>query len=59
MAKYKATFWRGNPQLRNGGSERTRIYEAASKREAERMAHKTERGCAYGTMTLLDLERMA
>lgn len=55
MKKYMALFWRGNPQLGNGGYETYRTYEAKTMKQAERMARKTEGNCAYGTMTLLEI----
>ena len=42
MKKYIATFWRGNPQMKNGGYETTRDIED---------------GCAYGSMSLLSIEK--
>lgn len=30
MHRYSATFWRGNPQLKNGGYETTRTIEAVN-----------------------------
>ena len=56
MKKYIATYWRGNPQLKNGGYETTRTIEAKTIVSARRKAKEWEKDCAYGTMTLLNLE---
>lgn len=52
MKTYKATFWRSNPQLKNGGYQTERTIEAETKTEARRMAMKIEKATAYGSMTL-------
>lgn len=58
LKKYKATFWRGNPQLKNGGYETTRTIEAVSITQARKIAReKHENGCAYGTLSLLSIEK--
>ena len=53
---YTATFWRSNPQLKNGGYETTRTIEARNLREAQKRVREIEDGCAYGGMTLRKLE---
>ena len=45
---YKATFFRHNPQFKNGG------YVTARKRAREISEH-----CVYGSMELLDIEMEA
>lgn len=54
MKKYKAKFWRGNPQLKNGGYETTRTIEAKTITQARKKAREFEK-CVYGSMTLLDI----
>ena len=52
---YTATFWRGNPQLKDGGYITERKIEAVSITQARKIAReKHENGCVYGTMALLD-----
>lgn len=53
MKNYIATFWRGNPQIENGGYETTRIIEARTLASAQKKAEQLEKNCAYGTMSLL------
>lgn len=55
--KYIATFWRGNPQMKNGGYETTREIEAVSITSARKKARDIEDGCAYGSMSLLSIEK--
>lgn len=57
MKKYIATFWRGNPQMKNGGYETTREIEAASITSARKKARDIEDGCVYGSMSLLSIEK--
>lgn len=58
MNRYTATFWRGNPQLRNGGYQTTRTIEAKSITSARKKARDTyENECVYGTMTLIDIKK--
>lgn len=54
MKKFEAVFWRGNPQLANGGYETKRQFNAKSFEGAKRQANKHEK-CLYGSMELLDL----
>ena len=54
MKKFKAKFWRGNPQLANGGYETTRTIEAKTITQARKKAREYEK-CVYGSMTLLDI----
>lgn len=51
MKKYIATFWRANPQLKNGGYETTRTIEAKTVKSAENKARKIENECTYGSMS--------
>ena len=55
MKKYIAKYWRGNPQLKNGGYETEREIEARTIASAQKKAREWENGCAYGSMTLLDV----
>lgn len=57
MKKYIATFWRGNPQIKDGGYETTREIEAASITSARKKARDIEDGCVYGSMSLLSIEK--
>ena len=57
MKKYIATFWRGNPQLKDGGYETTREIEAVSIASARKKARDIEDGCVYGSMSLLNIEK--
>lgn len=52
---YIATYFRGNPQSRNGGYNTTRTIEAKTLREATKKAETLE-SCIYGTMTLLAIK---
>ncbi len=51
---YIATFWRENPQLKNGGYETKRTIEAKNRTEAIKKAK--EINAAYGSLNLLDIE---
>ena len=57
MKHYKATYWRGNPQLKNGGYETTRYFEALDMDKAKRKAEALTK-CTYGTMTLIKVEEV-
>ncbi len=57
MKTYKATYWRGNPQLQNGGYETERTIEAKTIASARKKAREYE-NCIYGTMTLISIERI-
>ena len=58
MKTYKATFWRGNPQISSGGYETTRSIEAKTIASARKKAREIENQCVYGSMTLLDVEEI-
>lgn len=51
MKKYIATFWRGNPQLKDGGYETTREIEAVSITSARKKARDIEDGCVAAAET--------
>lgn len=55
--KFVATFWRSNPQLKNGGYETTREIEAKTIASARKKARDIENHTAYGGMTLKSIER--
>ena len=56
MKKFKATFWRSNPQLTAGGYETTRTIEAKTIRSAEKKANEICAKTLYGGMKLLYIE---
>lgn len=56
MKKYKATFWRSNPQLKNGGYETTTIIEARTIKSAEKKANDICARTLYGGKRLLNIE---
>ena len=58
MRKFKATFWRGNPQIKSGGYEKTEVFEARTAKSAERKAREYAKNCAYGWMELLNIEEV-
>lgn len=55
---YKATFFRRNPQLKNGGYVTERKIEAVSLPSARKRAREISEHCIYG-MELLDIEMEA
>ena len=57
MKTYEATFWRGNPQLKNGGYYTTKKIEARTITSARAKARKME-SCVYGSMTLRDIKEI-
>lgn len=60
LKTYTATFWRGNPQLEDGGYTTERKIEAVSITQARKIAREEyENGCVYETMTLLDIVKEA
>jgi len=56
MKEFVAVFWRGNPQLKNGGYETERTIEAKTLKAAEKKAKEIEKKVAYGSMSLLRVE---
>ena len=55
MKKFEAVFWRGNPQLANGGYETKRKFKATSYLVAKRKAKKLEKGI-FGKVELLKIQ---
>lgn len=55
MKKYTVTFWRSNPQLKNGGYKTTRTVEAKNRRQAVTKAEEICGHCVYGGMTIEDI----
>lgn len=53
---YIATFWRGNPQLKNGGYYTTKEFQAVSHKAAERQAERYTKGMVYGSLDLISVE---
>lgn len=53
---YKATFFRHNPQFKNGGYVTERKIEAVSLPSARKRAREISEHCVYGSMELLDIE---
>ena len=56
MKTYIATFWRSNPQLKNGGYETTREIEARTIASATKKAREIAETCRYGSMELQSVE---
>ena len=56
---YKATFFRHNPQFKNGGYVTERKIEAVSLPSARKRAREISEHCVYGSMELLDIEMEA
>lgn len=57
LKTYKATFWRGNPQLKDGGYKTVKTIQAVSIASARKKAREYESWCSYGTMKLLKIEK--
>lgn len=57
---YIATFWRSNPQLKNGGYFTTKEFQSvshkAAERQAERQAERYTKGMVYGSLDLVSVE---
>ena len=53
---YIATFWRGNPQLKNGGYYTEKEFRAVSHKAAERQAKKYTYNMVYGCLNLISVE---
>ena len=53
---FTATFFRRNPQSRNGGYNTTRTIEAKTIKEATKKAKALET-CVYGSMELLEIKQ--
>lgn len=54
MKTYSVTFWRGNPQLANGGYETSRIMKAKTENGLRNQIKKIENAPGYGSMTYLN-----
>ena len=53
---YIATFWRGNPQLKNGGYFTTKEFQSVSHKVAERQAERYTKDMIYGSLNLISVE---
>lgn len=53
---YVATFWRGNPQLKNGGYYTEKEFRAVSHKAAERQAERYIKNMVYGSLNLISVE---
>ena len=57
---YIATFWRSNPQLKNGGYFTTKEFQSVSlqgaTKQAERQAERYTKGMIYGSLNLISVE---
>lgn len=58
MKKFIITFWRENPQLRNGGYYRNQEVEARTEASARKKAEKIAAGAAYGSMMVVSVDPM-
>lgn len=58
MKKYIATYWRSNPQLKNGGYETTQELEAKSIASAKKQAKDIGKRVTYGNMILIKVEEV-
>ena len=60
MKNFVAIFWRGNPQLANGGYEKKKDFEARTFKAAERKMQKwlkdTQKHTVYGTFSFMRWE---
>ena len=57
MKTYIVTYFRHNPQLKNGGYTSTRKIEAASIASARKKAREFCEGSVYGSRELLDVQK--
>lgn len=55
MKTYIAIFFRGNPQLKNGGYKVVKTIEARSITSAKKKARELADRVNYGTMQLIDV----
>ena len=53
---YIATFWRSNPQLKNGGYYTKEEFQAMSHKAAERQAERYTKDMIYGRLNLIRVE---
>lgn len=49
---YKVTFWRGNPQLKNGGYYKEKLMRGKS--EESVMKRASQRNAGYGSLTPIE-----
>lgn len=56
MKKFTAFYWRGNPQMKNGGYATSRTVEARTVKSAEKKARALAEKVIYGTMILLKVK---
>ena len=56
MKKFTAIYWRGNPQMKNGGYATSRTVEARTAKSAEKKARELADKVVYGTMILLKVQ---
>lgn len=55
MKTYTLTFWRSNPQLKNGGYEMKRTVEARSIVSARKKAREIAEKPGYGGLRVLNV----
>jgi hypothetical protein len=53
---YIATFWRSNPQLKNGGYFTTKEFQSVSLQEATKQAERYTKDMIYGSLNLISVE---
>lgn len=53
---YIATFWRSNPQLKNGGYFTTKEFRSTSLQEATKQAERYAADTIYGSMAVKNVE---
>jgi hypothetical protein len=58
MKKYKASFWKENNRIRNGGYETARIIEARNGRQAMRKAEEILNRPLSGMIAISNLEEI-
>ena len=56
MKNFKVTLWRSNPQLANGGYEKTMIVKGKSIDSVWRRIDKQYSKCLYGSMCVINVE---
>lgn len=56
LKNYKVTFWRGNPQLQNGGYHTVRVMRGIDEDHIWDRAYK--RDCLYGSMSPVSVEEI-
>lgn len=56
LKTYKVTFWRGNPQLRNGGYEKTEIMRGIDEDHVWARAYK--KTTCYGSYSPINVEEV-